>query len=73
MLKGRAVLCFTLVILALLAGAVSANSDWMTRPGTVGHALMQSDGSQISLDAIVVDKIHVRQTPVYFTVRECFD
>ena len=48
-----------------------ATSDWMTRPGTISHAMMMPDGAHVYLDAVVVDKIRAKIEPAYFVIREC--
>ncbi len=62
-----------LVFLGSTPSPVLGATDWMTRPGTIGHALSLADGSHVYLDAVVADKIRARQKPAYFVVRECFN
>lgn len=45
---------------------------WMSRPGTIAHALSLPDGSHVCLDSEVVDKIRAKQTVPYFVIHECF-
>ncbi len=66
----------TAIVISLLVSPLSVSAsavpDWMTRPGTIGHATRLEDGSHVYLDAVLVDKIEGKTTPSYLVIRECF-
>jgi|GEM_PF-5191479 len=65
---------FLLFIVCLVScSAIATASDWTTRPGTIKHALTLADGSTVSLDAEIIDKIVASGSPAYFVICECFD
>jgi len=62
-----------LVAVFLVSSAGATPPDWMTRQGSIGWALTQSDNTSISVDCVVIDKIKAKQQPGYFVIRECFN
>lgn len=59
--------------MALLTVEASAiEPAWMTRPGTIGHALQQPDGTSIYLDAVRIVKNKPTDNTAYYVVGECF-
>ncbi len=64
----------TMLAVVFLASSVGATPpDWMTRQGSIGWALKQSDNTFVSVDCVVIDKIKAKQQPGYFVIRECFN
>ena len=70
---------FLLLVIFALATALSTRyawaasvSDWNKRAGTVFYAKSLTDGTHVTLDAVVVEKIRAKQPAKYLTIRECF-
>ncbi|MDO8682416.1 MAG: right-handed parallel beta-helix repeat-containing protein [Armatimonadota bacterium] len=61
------------IFILLFCAIAIAAPDFQSRLGTIRHALLQSDGTAVSLDAVMVDKIRAKQEPAYFTAREGFN
>lgn len=61
-----------LAVFFLTPGVNATTQDWMTRPGTIAHAMSQPDGTSVSLDSVKIDKIKPYDFPGYFVVGESF-
>lgn len=57
--------CAAVVMLSLPALASPA---WMTRPGTIGNALVLPDNTHVYLDAVGITKIRAQQAPAYLVI-----
>jgi hypothetical protein len=70
--KGSAVCLGALIcIMVYPRTALATTSDWLLwQPGTINQALSQPDGSPVSVDAVVVTRIHQGDRAWYLVVRE---
>jgi hypothetical protein len=66
------VLAVAILLATAMSVATAAVDDWMTRPGTINHAMAQPDGTHVYLDAVRIDKNKPNQRISYFVVDECF-
>lgn len=63
--------CFAaLLAICALQMPVCAAPNWLTRPGTIAHAITQPDGAAVYLDDVDVVKLKGHQNPAYFVVGE---
>ncbi|MEN6520053.1 MAG: hypothetical protein ABFD46_02740 [Armatimonadota bacterium] len=66
-------ICSLMVAMVLLAvGAYAVEPTWTTRPGTIRHALEQTDGTSVYLDAVRIRKNRPSDNPAYYVVGECY-
>jgi len=73
MLRKRSAVCFGALICIMFCPctALGATSDWLLwQPGTIKQALAQPDGAPVSVDAVVVTRIHQGDRAWYLAVRE---
>ncbi len=58
------------LLLAECLPALATPAASPTRPGTIAYAVSQADGTEVQMDAVIVDKIRSDQNPQYFVVHE---
>ncbi|MDO8683780.1 MAG: hypothetical protein Q7N50_09905 [Armatimonadota bacterium] len=61
------------ITMSVISAPVSAIPGYLSRTGTIKHALLQPDGTAVQLDAVIVDKIKAQQEPPYFVIHEVWD
>ena len=72
MVRGRrAVILSAILVYFSPLFAHASTSDWLLRqPCTINQALAQPDGAPVSVDAVVVTRIHQGDRAWYLVVRE---